>query len=246
MKFHCENTLIILAAGRGTRLTDPAIKHKALTPFDGEPLLQRVIKQFYTSGVYNSIVVVGHESALVTQHARTALSDISIIHNNLYHVDKNIYSLSLALASLQEGNGAIIVEGDVVFTDEAVKEFVSLCSSGVNLWATSGLFQKWQKGAIVKVDSRGQIDEIRYASWSDELSGWYRDLGLRFLSSEYISLYRKLLHNYISISMDEYFWTPWQDNLSILPTRHVDLGFNGGGTFNTCDELEKVRKRFFS
>lgn len=59
-------------------------------------------------------------------------------------------------------------------------------------------------------------------------------------------MYKALLQKYLSVSMDEYFWTPWQDNLRLLPTTHIDLGFNGGGTFNTCEELEKVRVRFCS
>lgn len=180
MKSHCENTLVILAAGRGTRLTDPTIKHKALTPIDGVPLLERVIGQFCACGIENIILVVGHEAALVEKHARSVRSDISIVCNDLYKADKNIYSLSLGLAAVPEGSGAIIVEGDVIFKDEAVKKFVTMCSGETNLWATSGLFQEWQKGAIVNAGDAGQIGEIRYASWSEDLSGWYRDLGLRY------------------------------------------------------------------
>lgn len=247
MTSNVENILVILAAGRGTRLNSPNIRHKSLTPFNGLPLLERVIGQFRACGLDKALVVTGHESELVAEHARNALPAISIVHNDLYEVDKNIYSLFLALASLEPGFGAIIVEGDVIITDEAVEKFAKLCeSSEFNLWATTGFFQKWQKGAIVNADPQGKVEEIKYSSWSEDLAGWYRDLGLRFLRPEYVELYLELLRKYILVSMDEYFWTPWQDNLNLLPTINVDLGFDGGGTFNTLRELEKIRKRFGS
>jgi 1L-myo-inositol 1-phosphate cytidylyltransferase len=54
------STVVILAAGRGSRLKSDQGPPKPLLPLAGRPLIMRVLDRFAAAGVAEAIVVVGH------------------------------------------------------------------------------------------------------------------------------------------------------------------------------------------
>ncbi|MGD9536061.1 MAG: NTP transferase domain-containing protein [Alphaproteobacteria bacterium] len=106
---------IVLAAGQSRRMGGA---NKLLVPFDGRPLVSRVVDALLRSRARPVIVVTGHQAAAV----RAALADreVSFVHNADYAEGMST-SVRVGLEALpREIEGALICLGDMPNTDPEI------------------------------------------------------------------------------------------------------------------------------
>lgn len=238
--FHSGITLVLLAAGRGTRMANTLQVPKPLAPVGGEPLLQRTLRQFHEVGIHDFCIVTGYEEHLLTSIARANFPDVRIVHNARFAEDRNILSLLLAFRTLPPGQAALVVEGDVVLSDAAVKTIAGALRQGKSFWTACGNFCPGQVGGILRADVNGSLREIRYATYHDELRSWHKNLGVIFVAPDGVEHSRKLLEAAASESLDAYFMLPWQEHLDELPAMLLDVGKKEAATFNTPEEYQRA------
>lgn len=134
---YLKNTLVvmkavILAAGRGSRLT-PITNHihKTLLNVGEYSILESQIKKYYAQGVRDIFIVVGYRhdeiEEQIVQLEQELPSDLSLnsIHSSIWDQSDNLYSLYLAEEYVR-GDSFVLSNGDV-FADEEI--FERLCHS---------------------------------------------------------------------------------------------------------------------
>jgi CTP:phosphocholine cytidylyltransferase-like protein len=227
--------VIILAAGYGSRLQNLLQgKPKPLIEFENEPLLYRTVRQFHEIDFKNIKVVVGYKKDEVASSIKSYFPSTQIIYNDRYEEDRNIYSLICALRN--SNSSTIIIEGDVALSDRALPVLQNSITLGNSFWTSCGFFKSHQHGGIIKADHFHNIEQVLYTSYSCHLKNYYKNLGLIFCNANDILTFKILLDEYASKSLDQYYMTPWSDNFINIPAKLIDIGENGGASFNTIQE----------
>ena len=91
---------IILAAGMGRRLRDLTKDNtKCMVKVNGEPLIDRLLRQLSKLGLSRVVIVVGHKRENLISHIGNRYDDvlnIEYVENPIYDKTNNIYYLALA------------------------------------------------------------------------------------------------------------------------------------------------------
>lgn len=96
---------VILAAGFGLRMIPINWEiPKGLVEIDGEPLIERLIKQLHEAGIYDIDIVVGFMKE--SYEYLTSLYDVNLVVNLEYEKKNNLYSLKMVEEKL--GNTYVI------------------------------------------------------------------------------------------------------------------------------------------
>lgn len=238
--------VIMLAAGQGTRLHSIlGDTPKSLIPFGKESLLLRTLRQLNEVGFRDITIVVGHKAEDIVAAALSYLPSISIVHNPRYQSDRNILSLICGLGNSTAP--ALIIEADVAFAEFSALRLRESALSETSVWTTCGPFSSQQSGGIIKVDIQDNITEICYVdTYTPDYAFYLKNLGAMFVSAREMPLYHSLLTKQGAVSADCYFMTPWADNLARLPCKVLDLGKQGGSSFNTPEEYERALQLILS
>lgn len=234
--------VVILAAGRGTRLNEAfgAIP-KPLTPVCEEPLLQRLVLQLNQAGIFDITIVVGNRADQVIQSLLEVSPLVKFVYNERYKEDKNIFSMMCGLDSLPD-KSTLMIESDSILSHQAMESFLTSLGNE-SQWSVCGKFRPGQIGIILGADTDGNLTEIKYSDYQEHLGAYYKDIGMIYLNEKFVPCYRKLLHEYAEISLDQYYTAPFVNNLSIMPFTIHNLGWHGGGSFNTINEYQSLIER---
>lgn len=114
--------VVILAAGRGTRLGKLTEKFpKCMLNFGNESILQRQVRILKECGINENeiYVVVGYQWEQVRAH----LPIVNYVINDRYYETDNSYSLHLALKEIDDD--VIILDGDLIFESGLMEGFVA-------------------------------------------------------------------------------------------------------------------------
>lgn len=118
---------IILAAGRGNRLSDfnPDGRPKCLLEFDGRSLLARQLHALEASGVEHVELVVGYEADRVVEHVGTLdqRPRIAFAYNPRF-LDGSVISLETARDALAAGRDTLVLDADVLFHPAILQRLV--------------------------------------------------------------------------------------------------------------------------
>ena len=114
---------VILAAGYGNRmrpLTDKV--HKTLLQVGGKTIIDRMMEGLRRLVIRDIVVVTGYlhedlEEHLLKQHADLRFR---FVHNPRYRETNNIYSVSLALNSIDIDDDILLIESDLVYDDSVL------------------------------------------------------------------------------------------------------------------------------
>ena len=101
--------VVILAAGRGTRMGDLETP-KCLIDLGGTKIIDHQINCFREIGVENIFVVTGHNSEMISNHLD---NKVTLIENPEYSNTNNLYSLWVGKKILK--NDFICVYSDLFF-----------------------------------------------------------------------------------------------------------------------------------
>jgi choline kinase len=112
---------IILAAGRGSRLTGASAgRPKCLLRLGGVTLLERQLAALHLAGIRRITVVTGYQAPSVAAVCH-GLADT--VENTRFAETNSLYSLWLARPLL--GEGFVVLNGDVLFHSQLLSDLVS-------------------------------------------------------------------------------------------------------------------------
>lgn len=235
---------ILLAAGKGTRMLSDI--PKPLSPILGEPLLQRTLRQLHEIGVPDIVIVTGFQAEAIRNAALASYPSVRFWHNERYAEDRNIGSLLGGMQTIPHENAVLVLEADVALTSFGAtllqqKIMTQTSTAPRSFWTACGTFRPDHgMGGILRANNTGQLQEIRYSPYANNLECWLKNLGIIFVAPQQRVLYTKLLHEYAEKNIDQYFLTPWAEHIIDLPADVVDLSDKGGLSFNTPVEYQRA------
>ncbi|CAN5328566.1 NTP transferase domain-containing protein [soil metagenome] len=122
------DSAIILAAGRGSRLSEHGETHaKAMIELVGETIIQYQIRALHAAGISRIVVVTGFKAAELKAHLPEG---VETINNKDFATTNSLYSLMLAKDVLRDGS--LVLNSDVIFHfDLLMKLLNSAAPSGI-------------------------------------------------------------------------------------------------------------------
>ncbi len=183
---------IILVAGLGTRLRPITDKiPKCLVKVNGKTILEDALDGLEKNNVEEAILVVGYLKDQVKQAIGNQFGKmrISYVDNDIYDKTNNSYSLWLAIKDLIEP--LLILEGDVVFENKLLENF--LADPRENL----SILEKYNSnldGSFVNLDQSQRIVEVIHKKDRPEgftLEDKYKTVNIHKFSSQFVENYLK-------------------------------------------------------
>lgn len=233
-------TIVILAAGMGTRLGNSA--PKCLTKLDnGETIMGRqlaAIKEVYGDDVKANIVV-GYKSEAIIEE----FPNENYIHNEEYDVTNTSKSLLKALnfSRWKNSSGVLWFNGDVVYDKDLLFYLNNVLTKNTITVNTSSVSDEEVK---YTVNESGLINALSKTVPLDKALG--EAVGINFVSKEYIP---EFMHALKSVGQQDYFekgiermvdnqapWVPF--DISYLGLNAVEVDF--------AADLDKANATFVS
>ena len=138
---------IYLVAGRGSRLGDMTAEcPKCLIPINGVPLLTRSLHQLSRLGVKKVILVIGYISGSFQDHYGSSYMGMEIcyVFNPDWSTTNNLVSFDLAVPYID--TDYILLEGDLIYTDDAISRMHNVDSMAISP------LQDHMDGTVVTLD----------------------------------------------------------------------------------------------
>ena len=208
--------LVVLAAGKGTRMRGVLSVPKPLAPVGGTPLLHRTMRQFHEVGFLDQCVATGYRAAEVGEAARACFPGTRLTHDPLFAEHGNLFSLLPTLRALEPGQGLLAVRGDALLTDASVLAVARLASRGDSLCVACAPVAPGRAGLASRRES----------------------LGVLYIAPRHASAYLELAEAHAARAPRARFTDPWRERPHALAARFLDLGREGGATFGTPEEYE--------
>lgn len=125
--------VVILAAGQGSRMgLEEGVSKCSVKLPDGRSSVRRLIDQFKSLGETKFVVVIGYGSDSVVKSVGTDHQvDVSYVYNGNYSDRGCNYSLACAEGSIDSRENVIVVEGDLVTSDDNLQTIVDSTESAV-------------------------------------------------------------------------------------------------------------------
>jgi histidinol-phosphate/aromatic aminotransferase/cobyric acid decarboxylase-like protein/choline kinase len=132
--------------------------HKALLEIGGETILGRAIDSLLAAGVAPITIVTGYRKDDITRFIATKYPGIPVrfVPNERYETTNNIVSLALGLESLSYDDDVILIECDLLFDPQLIKELI--VHPGKNV-ALVDSYRTGMDGTVVSV-SDGYVAQI--------------------------------------------------------------------------------------
>jgi choline kinase len=232
-------TAIILAAGQGKRMRPLTLNnHKSLLRYRGETFIRRLVRQLLDNRIAKIFIVIGY----LGEQIKTELADypdIVFIENDKYEQDINIYSLSLALERVDEP--FILLEADTIIDDDGLAYVTGNEFGSQSVWFTNNCFNASQSGGILKAGQNRQVIDLKIVpEYESQYEGYKKLTGLMRIGNQELPIFRKLIQEYSSRSIAEYYLVPWIENLTALSAIEADLKDFCFATFNTVADYEGI------
>jgi choline kinase len=232
---------IVLAAGSNRRMGELCNdKPKCLLPYKDETILGRIIRQLKENGVENVIVSVGYMKERIREYLKNIKGiNILTVENDRYKEDVNIYSMKLALKQVK--GAFVIFEADTVMEDDLVQYVTGADFEGKSVWFTRSPFTKRQYGGILRSDEKGNIIDIRIVqNYEKEYKGYRKLTGLMRIAEHQLGIFRRLVNEYVSKTIKQYYLIPWIEHLEELPCIEGNVEHYKFRTFNIQEEYMEI------
>jgi len=119
--------VIILAAGRGSRLADhnPEGCPKCLLELGGRSLLERHLDLLHVLGIRQVDLVIGYEADQIVEHVAQLHSRPQVAyHFNPRFLQGSVISLLAARETLVQGGDTLVMDADVLYHPDILKRLV--------------------------------------------------------------------------------------------------------------------------
>lgn len=232
--------VVILAAGRSRRMENLSDNlPKCLLPYQGERILERLIRQIKSQGVRKIVITIGYR-ADVMKKLFGKDPCIELVENTLYEEDVNIHSMKLALSRV---NGpCAIFEADTVMEDSLVKYVLGSDFDGKSIWFTRGKFNEAQYGGILKADKCGNVTDVRIvAAYKETYKAYEKLTGIMRIGPNEIDTFKALVIKYAKATLKQYYLNAWIENVNILPSQAANVEMFEFFSFNKPEEYYQIQ-----
>ncbi len=122
--------VIILAAGRGSRMLDLCDEiPKPLLKINGKPMIESIIEYFIKKGIKDISIVVGYKHEQFN-YLESKYKEVSLYFNDIWDKGNNITSLMKVVNKLGD---TLVINGDVlILKDCIVAEYETSCTYAEN------------------------------------------------------------------------------------------------------------------
>lgn len=176
--------LIILAAGRNSRIFKEIGKHKCLLTVDNKTLLSKIIDDSLSIGIKKIIIVVGYKSNKLKKFIRINHKKIKIIKNTDYLKTDMLHSAVLALRKLNDD--IIISYSDIIYDKEILKKIVKLKSKNILI----PIKLDWKK--VWKIRKKNILEDAENLKFNNK--NYLLSIGGKILKKYPIGQYMGLLY----------------------------------------------------
>ena len=239
------NTLVLLAAGAGTRLRPLNDQvPKCLIAVDGRPLLDGLLDHF-SDWADQTVIVTGHLHEQLQEYVakRRAAGPVVTRHNPLYASTNSLFSAAIARDAWVTSDAVILSNTDVIFDTDTLKSLIAsdeqiVLSVDVKTTDTEDMKVLLSRGTqrIARVSK-----DLPPEQCLGEFTGVTKleGSGIRRLAEAIESLLRQP-------GMAERAW--YDLALDFVARRHLNLAFeavsNGGyWELDTLEDLQSVRSQ---
>jgi HAD superfamily hydrolase (TIGR01450 family) len=191
---------VILAAGIGSRLRPLTEKKpKGMVKVNGIPIIEHQIKAYLQAGLKESdiIIVAGYKPDFITQFISENYPGINLIINDVYNTTNNMYSLDMALDTVDED--VVVSNGDCVYEYSIISDFLKF-SSANSIASEKGSFT--DENMKITVNSENRIVHISKQIKSEEAYG--NSIDLYKISSESLETFKAIIKG--MIEEDKNLW----------------------------------------
>lgn len=150
------STVVIMAAGRGTRMKDLAAdKPKHLLPVLGRPFLEHMLDRLRQAGFKEIIVITGHQNHAFEKYR--AVPDIRLVEQHMFRERYGTAAAIEAVKDIVGGRPFAAIAGDNLYSVSDLKK-VTIDSNSV--WLGGFKTAAWQGFGILKTNDDGVLEKI--------------------------------------------------------------------------------------
>lgn len=202
---------VVLAAGVGRRM-GPLTRDcpKTLLEVGGRTVLGRLIDGLLCNGIRDVCIVTGYRADDVESYVRREYPDVHcwFVRNERFDTTNNIYSMALALESIEIDDDLVLIESDLVFEPEVLGR---LLKSGHPNVALVDRYRTGMDGTVVSVapgdEVITQVIPSSLQTTSFDFSDKFKTLNIYRFSAEFCrSTFKKLLTYYSRIIDDNCYY----------------------------------------
>jgi len=239
-----EMKALILAAGRGDRMGDLAVRPKCLLPYNKEEsLIQRLIRQLNKCNINDITVVIGYKEPEMS-YALDGIKGVKTITNTVYNIDKNIFSMLKGIKEIDED--VIVLEADIIASDALIQYITGTDFENKSVWFTMGKITPTMTGGILKTDGKNNITDIKIIDeYDDKYKGYDKLTGLMRIARSELKTFKKYLDEYWVITLNQYYLVPWMEHLKELPCVKGDASHYMFSTFNTPEDYKRAIQKTY-
>lgn len=227
---------IILAAGTGSRML-PLTKdtHKCLLKINNEPIIRNQINHLNSAGISDINLVGGYKFDLIKDYLK---DEVEYSFNPFYETTNSVVSLWLAVQNID--SDILIINSDVVFDDELVKQMCNVDSEISVAISKNWSDERGYKAQIINdfvVDMSMNIEE-------DKIGGEYA--GMIFVKQNQL---QKLKNKCDKLMIEKKFNIWFEDMIVDLikdgaKAKSVEVDSEKWYELDTVEELEYARNKF--
>lgn len=134
--------LIILAAGKGSRIFKDINKNKCLVKIKKQTIIEKIINDALSYGIKNIQVVLGYRSSFVIREIKK-YKEVSFVFNKKYNSTDMVYSSMLALK--KTNTDAIICYSDIIFHKLIFKKLIGSKYKDITIPYITNWKNVWKK-----------------------------------------------------------------------------------------------------
>ncbi len=134
--------LIILAAGKGSRIFKDINKNKCLLKINNQTIIEKIINDALSYDIKNIEVVLGYRSEFIIKVIKK-YKEVSFVINKKYNSTDMVYSSMLALKKTD--TDAIICYSDIIFHKLIFKKLIGLNYKNITIPYIKGWKNVWKK-----------------------------------------------------------------------------------------------------
>ncbi|MBP3234740.1 MAG: phosphocholine cytidylyltransferase family protein [Eubacterium sp.] len=207
--------VIILAAGRGTRISRYlAGRPKCTVDIGGISLIEYTIKKLKSKGIHDIAIVLGYNN----KHIREKLKDydISYYENPFYDVTNSIASIWFAKDFMKQEDSYMIMNGDVFLQDELFDRIINEPKSPV-MFADGS---RKEEADYKFYYENGILKKYGKELTAEETSGEY--IGVGTFDFEFIKRFRNKLEEMIRTQQHSVWWENVVYNISESDSVYIE------------------------
>ena len=239
---------IILAAGTGTRLK-PLTNHapKCFTEVNGIPIIKNMLQNLLVTGVEKCTIVTGYLADKIREKLGNSFKTIELeyIHNEIYSQTNDMYSLWLARKTLK--NGAIILESDIFFNSDILKNSIKTMNN--KSYYIAGKYNGKPGEIYIKVNNKKIISSIKILGKNEigEIeNNSYMSSGLLVIQKEYGTIFSEWMSSSIEKGEKKILFDKiLSDHIKESELYIFEIGSQDWVEIDTIQDLHEAEKIFY-